>query len=133
MSGGIGLLLRLTRKADKPLRNRAITFVSWDNLFTRADRNEMKEKDLIFQIGVCKSAQTAPDLHTITIIVRLGSGCAEPDSSLCICFTVCIQLWQPFEEMNHKIRCTVLLIKCIFDLVVIISALICSISTVILQ
>ena len=79
------------------------------------------------------AGRALPDLHTTAVTVCLGLGCAEPDSSLCICCSVCLQLWQPFEEVNHKIRCTVVLIKCTFDLVVIISALICSLSTIILH
>lgn len=60
-----------------------------------------------------------PNLLTITPIVCIGSVFAEPDSSVYICFSMCTFTYGNGEEINHKIRCIVVLIKCTLDLQVI--------------
>lgn len=75
--------------------------------------------------------QSVANLHTITVIVYIGSVFAEPDSSLYICFSVAAFSYGNCEEISCKTRCMVVLIKHTFDLVVLNSTLICFISTVI--
>lgn len=57
-----------------------------------------------------------PNLHTITVIVCIGSVFAEPDNSLYICFSVAAFSYGNCEGTNHKIGCVVVLAKCMFDL-----------------
>lgn len=60
-----------------------------------------------------------PNLLTIIPIVCIGSVFAEPDSSVYICFSMSAFSYGNGEEINHKTRCIVVLIKCTFGLQVI--------------
>lgn len=51
-------LWKFSGKTDKPLHNQFVTFVIWDDLFTSTVGNKIKEKDLIFQNGICERMWT---------------------------------------------------------------------------